>query len=116
MKSFQDMWLEKIAAPQASDVLNSPRPTLVVAFNEADSQVKSFIERLDKVLSNMSGLGRLQIKAFHTLKGSNALSQLKITGPGITLFKGKEVLGSLGVKAMEQDIRKFLDANRKSFA
>ena len=103
------------AAPQASDVTNSPRPTLVVTFNDNDSQCKMFIERLDKVLSSMSGLERLQIKGFHSMKSKNAIDQLKAPAAGIALFKGKTMIGSLGIKSMESDIRKFLESNRKNF-
>jgi hypothetical protein len=130
MQSLQDIWFEKTSAekdastkeaaapkamPQATDVINSVKPTLVVAINENDSMFKPFVERLDKVLSSLSGLERLQIKGFHALKHKNALDQLKMPAGGIALFKGKKLLGTLGIKAMENDIRKFIEANRKNF-
>ena len=113
-----EKWKEKKAASkvraQASDVTNSIKPTLVVTFDDSNTQSTLFIQNLDKVLSSMSGIKNLQIKAFHTLKDSNTISQLKAPVSGITLFKGKERLGSLSHKSTEQDIRKFMEAHRKS--
>ena len=122
MKSLDTIWLEKIAAsapkarPQANEVTSSMKPTLVVTFNENDEQIKTFIRSLDKVLSSLSNIKNLQIKAFHSMKDSSAIGQLKAPVSGLALYRGKELIGALGYKSTEQDIRKFFDSNRKALS
>ena len=100
-------------AAQASDVLNSNKPTLVVTYAGDDQTSKTFIQNLDKALASSSGLERLQIKAFNSMKESNTVKQLKSPAIGISLYRNGKLVDSLG-NANEQAIRKFIDSNKKN--
>lgn len=103
---------DKKAGVQASDITNSPKPVLVVAFMPQDEMSKQFVQRLDKVLASTSGLDRLQIKAINLTKNKATSDQLK-SGHGISLFKGGKLIGSVGFKSSEQEIKKFIDAHKR---
>jgi thioredoxin-like negative regulator of GroEL len=106
--------LHKDAAMNPSEVKNNPKPVLVVGYTESDEMSKTFIQRLDKVLTSMSGIDRLQIKAVNLMKERGVADQLNI-GKGITLFKRGKIIGELSFKSQENDIRKFMESHRKDF-
>lgn len=116
-KTEHDLGIEKEAAkapPTAAEVTNNQRAVLVVTIAGTDQPSKLFVEKLDRVLQSMSGLDRLDIKAFNSMKDSQAVNQLKAPRIGIDLFRGGKSLGSLGQDASEAQIRKFIDKHRKN--
>jgi len=96
----------------AASIKQDPLPVLIVTFRENDEQSKLFIQKLDRVLSQSSGIDRLQIKALNQMKHRQQIEQLGLAGTGIALMRRGKLVDNMGI-GNEQEIRKFVEANKK---
>ena len=107
---------EKTASrPMASTILNSVKPIMAVAYNPQDQRSVLFIKRLDRALTDASGLERLKVVVLNPIMDVNVISKLEMEAPGAAIFKSGKKIGEMGGASSAMDMLKYLGENKSKF-
>lgn len=118
--NLNEMVMEKFAKQMPkrytkADIANQPRPVLVVAYNKQTGVSKEFVKRLDKTLTEVTGLDRMKIIALDKMTYPQLVKDYGMGIPSITLFRRGKVMGQLqgGAQTTSMEIKKFLNENKR---